>query len=144
MLVTLEPGTPVPGSPWVVVHRTAGPQPLVVWDSAHDDWWAVLEVLAGQRVVLVTEEAWAVPATTDSSADGSIVVRNRWLWNDDHSHAYGRGSDVIDSPWVSQYEHMNSMRDHVYRALSSFGDGATVTISFAVAAGSPATTGDER
>lgn len=58
MLVTLEPDEPHPGVPWVVVHLTGGPQPLVTWTSAHDDWDAMVEVLAGRRVVLVTEDSW--------------------------------------------------------------------------------------
>lgn len=68
----------------------------------------------------------------------SIIVRNEWLYSTGHDadgciccvgpHVFGHNRIVTRSDWSVSSVHLNDLRDHLDRALTSFGDGSTVEI----------------
>lgn len=64
-----------------------------------------------------------------------IQIRTGWLYSESDDclccpgrHAFSRGATVVASPVPSRYDHMNSVNDHVYRAVELFGDDADLII----------------
>lgn len=60
-----------------------------------------------------------------------LAVRTEWLYSENTDavvpegrtrHPFARGGDVVGSDVPSPYEHQQGLDDHVYRAVSAFGD----------------------
>jgi len=74
----------------------------------------------------------------DRTEPVQIKIRTEWHYSEpspdtspypgEIRHAYSRAGDIVESPVTSRYEHLNSISDHVYRAIEAFGDDADLII----------------
>ena len=75
-----------------------------------------------------------------------LAVRTQWLYSDNLDavvpegrtrHPFSRGGDVVASDVPSPYEHMQTLADHVHRAVSEFGDDKDLVVEVRLAHADP-------
>lgn len=92
------------------------------------------------------------PAPEDRWIDGMrtepvrLAVRTEWLYSENTDavvpegrtrHPFARGGDVVASDVPSPYEHQQGLDDHVYRAVSAFGDDKDLVVEVRLAHADP-------
>lgn len=75
---------------------------------------------------------------TNRTDPARIKVRTRWFYSEDRAdiilqpgerrHAFSRSGDVVESDVPTTSTHMDSISDHVHRAVELFGDDADLVI----------------